>query len=59
MHTSFCPSPISQVNLLKQLLGCLGSANFRNFIICLLLHIKLLATIDNEVSLILQIRLYN
>lgn len=59
MHTSLPPSPISQFSLLKQLLGCLVSANFRNLNICLLLHIKILTAIDKEISLILEIRLYS
>lgn len=59
MHTSFPPSPISHVSLLKQPIGYRGSANFRNFEICLLFHIKLLATISNKTSLILETGPYN
>lgn len=43
----------SQVSLLRQLLGCSGSADCRNFEICLLQHLKLLATTNLNLKLVL------
>lgn len=60
MQTSVPPSPTSQkVSLLRQLLGCLGSADFRNFEICLLLHLKLLAKTDHKTSFKLKVKPHN